>query len=52
MKDKERMEWIERAREIHEKDGRVEIDDNAKVSEGDDPGVYVQAWVWVDAPEE
>lgn len=30
------------------KDGEVEVDDNAAVSEGDDNGAYVQAWVWVD----
>ena len=36
-------------------DGAVEIDDNALVSLGDDPGAYVMAWVWVDnadLPEE
>lgn len=27
--------------------GDLEIDDDAKVSEGDDNGAYVQAWVWV-----
>ena len=26
----------------------VEVDSDAKVSEGDDNGAYVQAWVWVD----
>jgi len=30
------------------KDGEVEVDENAEVSEGDDNGAYVQAWVWVD----
>lgn len=25
-----------------------EIEDDAKVSEGEDNGAYVQAWVWVD----
>lgn len=29
-------------------EGAVEIDDNALVSLGDDPGAYVMAWVWVD----
>ena len=36
-------------------DGAVEIDDNALVSLGDDPGAYIMAWVWVDnadLPEE
>ncbi|MCP4900088.1 MAG: hypothetical protein GY906_24220 [bacterium] len=30
-------------------DGEIEIDDDAVVSVSDDPGAYVQAWVWVDA---
>lgn len=29
-------------------DGECEIDDTASVSEGNDNGAYVQAWVWVD----
>lgn len=29
-------------------EGQVEFDENAVVSEGDDNGAYVQAWVWVD----
>jgi len=28
-------------------DGEIEIDAGAPVSRGDDPGAYVQAWVWV-----
>ena len=36
------------ARQQHWKDGEVEIDDDAKVSEGPSNGAYVQAWVWVD----
>ena len=28
-------------------DGTLEVDDNAVVSRGDDPGAYVQAWLWV-----
>ena len=31
-----------------EKDGELEIDDNAVISESDDNGAYVQAWVWID----
>lgn len=31
----------------YHRDGELEIDDNAKVSKGEDPGAYVQAWVWV-----
>jgi hypothetical protein len=29
------------------KDGELEIDDDAVVSEGEDNGAYVQGWVWV-----
>jgi hypothetical protein len=29
------------------RDGELELDDNAKVSEGDDNGAYVQVWMWV-----
>ena len=32
---------------LHHVDGEVEIDPGARVSEGDDPGAYVEAWVWV-----
>lgn len=34
------------AKEQHHRDGEVEIDDGAAVSEGQDNGAYVQAWVW------
>jgi len=33
------------------KDGELEVDDNAKISKGDDAGAYVQAWVWVSDEE-
>ena len=39
---------VEFAQERHEREGELEIDEGAKVSEGDDNGAYVQAWVWVD----
>lgn len=29
------------------RDGELEIDDNATVSEGEDDGAYIQAWLWV-----
>lgn len=29
------------------RDREIEIDDGAPVGKGDDPGAYVQAWVWV-----
>lgn len=35
------------ARAAHAREGEIEIDDNAKLSEGNDNGTYVQAWVWV-----
>lgn len=44
------------AKKKYEDEGVLEIDDNAKVSISEDPqgvrGAYVQAWVWVDAPEQ
>lgn len=36
------------AKEQHHRDGEIEVDDDAKVSLGDDPGAYVQAWIWVE----
>jgi len=39
--------WREAAKKRYQRDGEIEIDDNAEVSFGDDPGAYVQAWVWV-----
>lgn len=39
---------IELARNEYEgDDGDVQVDSNARVSEGDDNGCYVSAWVWV-----
>jgi hypothetical protein len=32
----------------YQDDGTIEIDPKALVSEGEDNGAYVQAWVWVD----
>ena len=58
-KEKRNEQIRELARKLHEEDGAVEIDDDAKISEivegeeceivGPDPdnGAYVQAWVWV-----
>ena len=42
-----RMAIIELARAEHQSEGVVEIDDNALLSEGQDNGCYVAAWVWV-----
>lgn len=43
--------YIAAAQVQHGDDGVCEIDDNALVSIGDDPGAYVMAWVWVDAAD-
>ena len=39
------------AAKLRQKDGELEIDDDAKVAPGDDPGAYVQAWIWVSDQE-
>ena len=44
-------EYIQKAKQLYERDGEIEIDADATVSEGDDPGAYVQAWVWVPSGE-
>ena len=36
-----------RAAKAQQKDGELEVDDDAVVSMGEDPGAYVQAWIWV-----
>lgn len=41
----------EAAKNEYEREGEIEIDDNAAVSRGDDTGAYVQAWVWVSFDE-
>lgn len=30
----------------------LEVDDDAIISEGDDPGAFVQAWLWVSLPDD
>jgi len=40
--------YVAAARVLYGVNGEVEVDEGAKVSRGDDPGAYVQAWVWVD----
>lgn len=50
--DHERCKELRRlAREQHCTEGECEIDDGAVISHGDEAGVYVQAWVWVDFQE-
>jgi len=46
--EERRFEIIELAREQRQEEGFVEIDDDARLSEGNDNGCYVAAWVWVD----
>lgn len=36
---------------LHVSEGDLEMDDTAVVSEGDDPGAYVQVWKWVHRSE-
>jgi len=45
--EERRFEIIELAREQRQEEGFVEIDDDARLSEGNDNGCYVGAWVWV-----
>lgn len=40
-------DYIAAARDKYAKEGTLEFDDTPLVSRGDDPGAYVQAWVWV-----
>ena len=46
--EERRFEIIELAREQRQEEGLVEIDDDARLSEGNDNGCYVAAWVWAD----
>jgi hypothetical protein len=39
--------YRKRAKEIYCVDSEIEVDSNARISRGDDPGAYVEAWVWV-----
>lgn len=44
--DDKKAEYRKIAKEL-QKDGELEIDDDAIVSISEDGGAYVQAWVWV-----
>lgn len=33
---------------VKHEDGVLELDTDARISEGDENGAYVQCWVWVD----
>lgn len=39
------------AKKYSDKDGELEIDDNAKILCGSDRGAYVQAWLWINYDE-
>jgi len=45
--DERTCKIIQMAQDAHDKEGTCEVDDEAILSEGDDNGSYVQAWVWV-----
>lgn len=47
-------QFQDKAREVYEHDGELEIDNDAVVSREDDDsvGAYVQAWVWIQFEEE
>lgn len=44
-------EYRKRARDLYADDD-IAIDDDAVISRGDEPGAYVQAWVWVPDEDE
>jgi hypothetical protein len=43
-----RQKILELARVTLAREGELEFDDDAIVSEGNDNGAYLQAWAWVD----
>lgn len=45
-------EWFRDQARERMSDGEIDVDENAVVSRGNDPGAYVQAWVWVPAPSD
>ena len=44
-------QYIQAAKNKHEHEGEVEIDEPTVISRSSDGGAYVQAWVWVDDDE-
>ena len=46
--DPRRQQILELARATLVREGELEFDDGAIVSEGNDNGAYLQAWAWVD----
>jgi hypothetical protein len=46
-------DWFRtRAQELYNVDGEIEVDDNARISRGNEKGAYVEAWVWVASAKE
>ena len=48
--EERRARIVTHAKEAYHEEGELEFDDNAEVSESDDPqenGAYVQCWKWV-----
>lgn len=48
MTSEQRDDVIRKLAYTYQKDGELEIDEGAVISEGDDNGAYVASWVWVD----
>src|SRR5215472_14714934 len=47
-KRSERDQQILGLADKYAREGEIEFDEDARISEGDDNGAYVQAWVWVE----
>ena len=46
-----RSSYLKAARRLYHREGALEIDNDAVVSLGLDPGAYVMAWRWVEASD-
>ena len=46
--DPRREQIVEIAQESLGREGAIEFDDDAIVSEGSDNGAYVEGWIWLD----
>ena len=51
MKKPSHEQYRKAAKRLFEKEGTIEIDDAARISQGTDPGAYVQCWCWVSDEE-
>lgn len=46
--DEDHEAYLAAAKEaVRNKEGELEVDDDAVISAGGDPGAYVMAWLWV-----